>query len=81
MPQFSQRKRSKELWHSLPFYSEPGGYKLCLQVAANGVGAGKGTRVRVRPIDERCTRQAAAMAVSARSDVQDTQLEEKRTAR
>ena len=36
MPNFSQHKRDGDLWFSQPFYSEPGGYKLCLRVDANG---------------------------------------------
>ena len=45
MPQFSQHKRDDDIWFSQPFYSAPGGYKLCLRVDANGSGYGKGTYV------------------------------------
>ena len=44
---FAERKRSNKVWHSLPFYTHPQGYKLCLTVYANGEGDGKGTRVSV----------------------------------
>ena len=47
MPQFSQHKRDGDIWHSPPFYSAPGGYKLCLCVVANGCGDGKGTHVSI----------------------------------
>ena len=47
MPQFSQHKTDDEEWFSQPFYSQPGGYKLCLRVDANGHGNGKGTHVSV----------------------------------
>ena len=43
----TERKSSNRVWHSLPFYTHPQGYKLCLKVYANGDGAGKGTHVSV----------------------------------
>ena len=45
MPQFSQHKSDDHKWFSQPFYSRPGGYKLCLCVSANGFGDGKGTHI------------------------------------
>ena len=47
MPQFSQHKKDVDRWYSQPFYSWPGGYKLCLCVTANGRGSGKGTHISV----------------------------------
>ena len=47
MPQFSLHKSDVDKWFSQPFYSQPGGYKLCLCVYANGVGSGKGTHITV----------------------------------
>ena len=47
MPRFSQHKRDDDSWYSQPFYSRPGGYKLCLRVDANGIIDGKGTHVSV----------------------------------
>ena len=47
MPHFSQHKRDSDEWYSQPFYSSPGGYKLCLCVDANGDGDGKGTDMSV----------------------------------
>ena len=44
---FAERKSSNRVWHSLPFYTHPQGYKLCLTVYANGRGGGKGTHVSV----------------------------------
>ena len=45
MPRFSQHKRDDDRWYSQPFYSQPGGYKLCLCVVANGEGSCRGTHV------------------------------------
>ena len=47
MPQFSQHKRDGDQWYSQPFYSRPGGYKLCLRVDANGYASGEGTQISV----------------------------------
>ena len=44
MPEFSQHKSSKQAWYSPPFYTHPGGYKVCIRVDANGDGD---TRVSV----------------------------------
>ena len=45
MPQFSQHKRNGCKWFSHPFYTQPGGYKLCLCVYANGAGSAKGKHI------------------------------------
>ena len=50
---FTERKKSNRVWYSLPFYTHPQGYKMCLSVYANGDGDGKGTRLSVYPPDER----------------------------
>ena len=42
---FAEKKSSNRVWHSLPFYTHPRGYKLCLTVYPNGEGDGKGTHV------------------------------------
>ena len=47
MPEFRQHKSSKRAWYSPPFYSHPGGYKMCIRVDANGNGAAAGTYVSV----------------------------------
>ena len=47
MPHFSQHKKDDDKWYSHPFYSSPGGYKLCLSVYANGYDDGKGTHISV----------------------------------
>ena len=44
---FESKTRMNTEWHSSPFYSHFGGYKMCLHVYANGIGAGKGTHVSV----------------------------------
>ena len=44
---FAEKKSSNRVWHSLPFYTHPQGYKLCLEVYANGEGDGEGTHVSV----------------------------------
>ena len=47
MPEFSRYKSSKREWYSPPFYTHPGGYKMCVRVDANGDGKGVGTHVSV----------------------------------
>ena len=42
-----QSKKPGEKWCSAPFYSHPGGYKMCLTIYPRGVGAGEGTHVSV----------------------------------
>ena len=44
---FAERKSSNRVWHSLPFYTHPQGYKMCLEVYDNGKGDGEGTHVSV----------------------------------
>ena len=44
MPKFSEYHRRGKVWRSPPFYLREG-YKMCLSVYANGVGAGAGTHV------------------------------------
>ena len=45
MTNFTDHKDSGEEWFSPPFYSHIGGYKMCLEVDANGWGHGSGTHV------------------------------------
>ena len=47
MDKFQIRKNTRASWYSHPFYSHPGGYKMCLNVDANGYRNGKGTHVSV----------------------------------
>ena len=47
MPDFSRYKSSKQEWYCRPFYSHPGGYKMCVRVDANGYGDGADTHVSV----------------------------------
>ena len=47
MTNFEQHKTDSDCWYSLPFYTYPQGYKMCLCVNANGDGDGKGTHVSV----------------------------------
>ena len=42
---FAERKSRNEITYSPPFYSSPGGYKMCLRVYANGRGDGKDTHI------------------------------------
>ena len=44
---FEERKKSGEPWCSPPFYTHPQGYKMCLNVNANGCDSGKATHVSV----------------------------------
>lgn len=45
MGNFESKKRDHVPWFSPPFYTHPQGYKMCLQVNANGLGQGKGTHM------------------------------------
>ena len=47
MEDFEEHKKLGNAWHSPPFYSHVGGYKMCLTIFANGNGIGKGTHVSV----------------------------------
>ena len=47
MTDFQQRKRDDDEWYSPPVYTHHQGYKICLNVEANGCGNGKGTHVSV----------------------------------
>ena len=47
MAGFDKLKKEDTEWYSRPFYTGMGGYKMCLNVDANGWGAGKGTHVSV----------------------------------
>ena len=47
MTEYSKHKGDDEDWYSLPFYTGPGGYKMCLGVFANGCKDGAGTHVSV----------------------------------
>ena len=42
---FNEAKNEDELSLGPPFYSHIGGYKMCIGIAANGRGSGKGTHV------------------------------------
>ena len=44
---FQEKKENDEEWFSDPVYSHFGGYKMCLNVYADGCGDGKGTHVSV----------------------------------
>ena len=44
---YGSKKDKNEEFYSNPFYTSPGGYKMCMSVDANGRGAGKGTHVSV----------------------------------
>ena len=45
MDNFQLRRDEDDYWYSLPFYTHPRGYKMCLGVNANGWGHGSGTHV------------------------------------
>ena len=47
MEEFQEKKEKNDDWYSDPVYSHLGGYKMCLNVVANGHGDGKGTHVSV----------------------------------
>ena len=47
LTEFSKRKQFNNQHYSPPFFTHPQGYKMCLNVNANGYDAGKGTHVSV----------------------------------
>ena len=47
MPKFSQYRSSNQEWYSPPFYTHPGGYRMCITVDANGDDDGADTHVSV----------------------------------
>lgn len=48
MNNFSDHKKADDTWFSPPFYSQPEGYKMCLEVVANGdVESSEGSYVSV----------------------------------
>ena len=47
LTEFTKRKQFNNVYTSLPFYSHPHGYKLCLKVYVNGHGESKGTHIRI----------------------------------
>ena len=47
MDNFCLKKTNDTYWYSPPFYSHPGGYKMCLSVVANGHDDAEGTHVSV----------------------------------
>ena len=47
MAGFDELKKVDTRWYSRPFYTGVGGYKMCLNVDANGYGTGEGTHVSV----------------------------------
>ena len=47
MNDFKRLKRDGDEWYSPPIYTHHQGYKICLNVDANGFGSGKGTHVSV----------------------------------
>ena len=40
-------KQTNKKWVSKPFYTHPGGYKMCLCVFANGIGKGKNSQMHI----------------------------------
>ena len=47
MKELQNFKMAGSQWFSDPFYTHPGGYKMCLSVFANGIGKGAGTFISV----------------------------------
>ena len=44
---FNKKKQANETWLSPPFYTHMGGYKVCLEVYADGVEDGEGSHVSI----------------------------------
>ena len=49
LPGYASKKEKNETFHSTPFYTQPGGYKMRIIIDARGVYDGKGTHVSVFP--------------------------------
>ena len=47
MAGFEQKKCLNKSWYSPPLYTHPRGYKMCLNVDANGIGPGENSHVSV----------------------------------
>ena len=47
LTEFTKRKQFNNEYYSPPFYSHPHGYKLCIEVDANGYGVGKNTHISI----------------------------------
>ena len=47
LTEFTKRKQFNNEYYSPPFYSHPHGYKLCIEVSANGEGVGKDTHILI----------------------------------
>ena len=47
LPGYASKRNKSKIFHSPPFYTSSGGYKMCIRVDANGICAGKGTHVSV----------------------------------
>ena len=47
LPHYASKKERNEEFFSAPFYSHPGGYRMYININANGWGDGKGTHVSV----------------------------------
>ena len=39
---YEEKKANKTVWYSVPFFTHPGGYKMCLQVYTNGFKSAEG---------------------------------------
>ena len=55
VPGYASKKENNEAFKSIPFYTSPGGYKMCIRMYANGYGDGEGTHVSVytKPLEGR----------------------------
>ena len=47
LPGYANKKENNMTFYSTPFYSHPSGYKMCINVNANGRGNGKSTHLSV----------------------------------
>ena len=59
LPGYASKKEKNESFYSTPFYTHPGGYKMCINIDANGYDDGKGTHVSVytKFLEGRCDNQ------------------------
>ena len=47
LPGYASKKEKNERFYSTPFYTHPGGYKMCIDIIGNGVGGGKDSQLSV----------------------------------
>ena len=63
LPGYANKKEKHERFYSTPFYSHPGGYKMCIRIHANGDSHGKGIHVSILTKILKVARQSTPLAL------------------